>query len=101
MNHAEASTDRYELRFSERMWLALHRSDIPVQELADRLEVSRNSVSSWINGRTRPRRRDLRAFALATGYPITWLETGMAPVPEDEGQLSHLSESNRRPIHYE
>ncbi|WP_372457098.1 helix-turn-helix domain-containing protein [Microbacterium allomyrinae] len=63
------------------MWLASRRSGLSVQELAERLEVSRNTVSAWINGHNRPRSRDLKAFALATGYPLAWLETGEAPTP--------------------
>jgi transcriptional regulator with XRE-family HTH domain len=71
---------RFTLDFPDRLLLAQRRSGIGVQELADRLEVSRNAISSWINGRNRPRPRDLKAFALATGYPVRWLETGEMPV---------------------
>lgn len=70
---------RFTLEFPDRMWLAVRRSGLSVQELADRLEVSRNTVSSWINGRNRPRDRDLKAFALATGYPADWLRFGVIP----------------------
>lgn len=73
------ATTRYELDFGERLWLALRRSGVSVQQAADEIEVSRNAVGSWINGRNRPRPRDLRAFARVTGFPVQWLETGMAP----------------------
>jgi transcriptional regulator with XRE-family HTH domain len=58
------------------MTKALRYSGVGVQEMADHLDVSRNAVSSWINGRNEPRRRDLRDFALRTGYPLSWFEKG-------------------------
>lgn len=92
---------RFEFDQADRLRRALRVSGIAVNDMADYLQISRNTVTAWINGRNKPRRRDLAAFALRTGFPLSWLETGMAPVSEDEGHdQSHLSESNRRPIHY-
>lgn len=92
---------RFVLDFSDRLALAQRRSGMSVQELAERIEVHRNTIGAWINGRARPRSRDLKAFALATGYPVEWLETGMAPSDGDGADPSRLRESNPRPIHYE
>ncbi|MFC5432667.1 helix-turn-helix domain-containing protein [Microbacterium suwonense] len=80
--------------------MALRHTGIGVQEIADRLQVSRNAVSSWINGRHKPRRRDLVAFAMATGYPVRWLETGEAPPQDDPGTGLHALpglDSNQEP----
>lgn len=68
---------------ADRMRRALRVSGIAVGEMADYLQVSRNTVTAWINGRNEPRRRDLAAFALRTGFPVKWLETGEQP--EDGG----------------
>lgn len=71
------TTDRrFDFDAADRLRKALRESDVSVQEMADYLEVSRNSVSAWINGRNYPRRRDLAAFARKTGYPIEWLRGG-------------------------
>ncbi|WP_409063223.1 helix-turn-helix domain-containing protein [Antiquaquibacter oligotrophicus] len=67
---------------------AMRVADLDVSEVAARLEVHRNTVSAWINGRNVPRPRDLRAFADLTGVPREWLE-------------SRPRESNPRPSHYE
>lgn len=71
--------DRFEFDMAIRMELARRRSGIEVQELAQRLEVSRNTVSNWINGHSTPREGDLKRFALAVGYPAEWLRYGMIP----------------------
>ncbi|WP_353809653.1 helix-turn-helix domain-containing protein [Agromyces sp. SYSU T00194] len=99
-----ATDPRFEFDLADRIRRALRVSGVGVGEMADELEVSRNTVSNWINGRNAPRRRDLRVIAMRTGMPLEWLENGEAPRPEDpDGGLeeSRLWESNPRPIHYE
>ena len=93
--------ERLEFDRSDRIRRALRVSGVSVQEMADHLEVSRNTVSNWINGHSSPRPRDLRALALRTGFPFSWLETGEAPHDGGAPDPSHLRESNPRPIHYE
>ena len=79
---------------------ALRVSDIAVGEMAEYLQVSRNTVTAWINGRNEPRRRDLAAFALRTGFPVKWLETGEEP--DDGGTPGGITpvtdRYRRRPI---
>ena len=96
------STEKYSFTMADRMRKALTWANLKPYEVAERLQVSRNTVGNWINGRNEPRRRDLKAFALLTGYPVQWLETGIAPAENGGGdQESHLRESNSRPLHYE
>lgn len=61
---------------ADRMRKALKVSGIGVGELAERMEVSRNTVSRWINDEAQPRPRDLRMFAEMTNVPLSWLEDG-------------------------
>lgn len=68
-----------EFDLADRMRRALRVSDVSVQEMADYMRVSRNTVGNWINGRNVPRWRDLRDFAERTGVPLEWLETGRLP----------------------
>lgn len=75
---------RFEFDEADRLRRALRVSGIGVQEMAEYLEVSRDSVSNWINGRNRPRSRDLRAFAERTGFPVAWLRDGR---PEQDSNL--------------
>lgn len=91
MSLSHQHEDRLSFDMADRMRRALRVSDISVNDMAEALQVSRNTVTSWINGRNRPRRRDLVAFAMRTGFPIGWLETGEAP-PEggapDDGECT-------------
>lgn len=61
---------------ADRLRKALREADLSVQEMADYLDVSRNTVSAWINGRTPPGVQSVRLWALRTGVPYEWLRTG-------------------------
>lgn len=61
---------------ADRMRKSLTESGIGVSEIADELGVTRGAVGKWINGRVEPRRPTLIAWALRTGVPLEWLETG-------------------------
>ena len=61
-------------------------------EFADRIGVSRNTVSAIESDRTAVRKIVANAWALATGVPVEWLETGVL--------LPHL-DSNQKPADYQ
>lgn len=90
---------------ADRLGKSLRVGGLSVQEMADYLEVHRNSVSAWINGRTPPSAQTIRLWAMRTGVPYRWLRDGVAGTgngPDgDGGNESHPRESNPRPIHYE
>ena len=79
------------LRFSQgdRLRKSLQLAGISSQEMADYLEVSRNTVSRWINDEREPNRSFVRLWALRTGVPMEWIETGSVnettPSPEGDG----------------
>ena len=76
-----ASQVRVDLNFdlADRMRKALRVADLGVAEMADYLGVSRNTVSTWINGRITPSLQSRRLWAMRTGVPLEWLETGTDP----------------------
>lgn len=65
---------------ADRMRKALREADITVGEMAAYLDVARNTVSTWINGRINPSRQTLRLWALRTGVSFEWL-AGSAAEP--------------------
>lgn len=83
MTIQHASDNRLAFDMADRLRRALRISGVSVQEMADELDVSRNTVSNWINGRGEPRRRDLRDFAMKTGFPMEWLRDGTGEMTQD------------------
>lgn len=75
---------------SDRMRKALRVADISVAEIAEYLDVARNTVSTWINGHIEPSTQTLRLWALRTGVPYEWLKTGeTGSGPTGPGKASH------------
>lgn len=56
-----------------RLQRSLAFAGVSVQEMADELGVSRGTISRWCNDKNRPRRSDLRLWALRCGVPFDWL----------------------------
>lgn len=55
------------------MTKALRESGLSVNAAAAQLDVSRMTVSRWLNGRTTPSRATLMAWAQITGVDFDWL----------------------------
>ena len=64
---------------ADRLRKSLRASGVSVGDMADYLEVHRNSVGAWLNDRTRPDHRTLMLWAMRTGVPLPWLEHGESP----------------------
>lgn len=78
-----------EFDLADRMRKALREAGMGVTEMADYLEVSRNTVGSWINGHVTPSGQTIRLWALRTGVPYAWLRDGKDPRPnQPDGGLS-------------
>ena len=67
---------------ADRLRKSLRDADVQVQQMADRFEVSRNTIGNWINGRSEPSASDLRVWAQETGVPLEWLRWGVDPHPD-------------------
>lgn len=69
---------------------------------ADLAGISKNTVSNAETGNRRPSRLVVRAWAMASGVPLAWIETGQAPAsepgPDDDPAGYTPSDSNREPI---
>lgn len=69
----------------DRLRKALEEAGIGNQEMADYLEVSRNTIGAYIHDRTRIPGPALRLWAMRTGVPIEWLRTGEGEAPHMPG----------------
>ncbi|HEY2088523.1 MAG TPA: helix-turn-helix transcriptional regulator [Mycobacterium sp.] len=80
-----------------RMQMALGYAGITVQEMADELEMSRGSLSRWINDKGAPPRRVfLNQWAMRTGVDARWLATGETESRHPEGPDDGSQASVRR-----
>lgn len=68
-----------------RMRIALEWGHVSVQQMADEIGVDRNTVGNYLAGRTKPRRSDLRVWALRCGVPLEWIEYGIGPDDRGDG----------------
>lgn len=85
LNVMQSNNYRFVFEFdtADRMRKTLRVSGLSVQEIAARMGVSRNTVSSWLNGRSVPCRDQLTVWAAYTGAPLEWLERGTVPPAAD------------------
>jgi transcriptional regulator with XRE-family HTH domain len=60
----------------DRLAKARETAGISVQDMADRLGVSRTTVSNYEHERTEPNRATLRAWEAETRVPMWWLVNG-------------------------
>lgn len=65
-----------EISLRHRLRIAREEAGMEQIELAEKMGVSRNTVSSAEKGRTEPRRIVINAWALATGFDAEWIRTG-------------------------
>jgi transcriptional regulator with XRE-family HTH domain len=71
------------INLPQRLRLAREHAGLDQNELAERIGLSRTSVSSSELGRSTPRKIVLKTWALATGVSLAWIETGNAPASPD------------------
>lgn len=64
---------------ADRLRKSLRVSGISVQDIAVSMGVSRNTVSSWLNGRSEPSPEQLTVWAAYTRAPLEWLQRGTVP----------------------
>lgn len=57
---------------------------------AEHIGISPRSVGNYENGSVAPRQVVLNAWALGTGVPLEWLETGIAPTSNNGGDGSSM-----------
>ncbi len=66
-----------EVLVGDRMRIALRHADMTAGQMAEYLDVGRNTVSTWMNGHIKPKRQTMILWAMRTGVPLEWLETGV------------------------
>jgi transcriptional regulator with XRE-family HTH domain len=66
-----------EFEMPDRLRRALRHADMGSNEMAEYLEVSRHTISNWINGHTRPPATAVKLWAMRCGVDYRWLSQGV------------------------
>lgn len=75
-----------EIELRHRLRIAREFAGLDLGQLAERMGVSRNTVSNYEHGNTAPRKIVLNAWALACGVSLDWIQTGNgSPTPHGGG----------------
>ena len=70
----------------DRLRKAREMAGVESGEFADQIGVSRNTVTNYERDKVAPRKIVLNAWALRTGVPLSWLQTGIAASPSPDGE---------------
>lgn len=72
---------------ADRLRKARELTGLDQLQFATEIGISRNTVGGYEKGRTKkqPPLIVLRAWSLRTGVPLQWLQTGMPPEPDGDG----------------
>lgn len=85
MSEMHARYEALEWTLGDRLEKALNYAGKSHQDMADDLGVHRNTIGNYTSGRRPVDRRTKLAWAVATGVPFKWLDTGRFPGEEDDG----------------
>lgn len=80
-----------EFGLGDRMALALRETGHTVNEAAAYFGVARHTITRWINNHTQPPLASLKLWALWTGVPLEWLQTGARPDPSRGGETGNTN----------
>lgn len=67
-----------EFDLADRLRKSLREAGLSVNEMSRELQVTRFTVTSWINGRHYPNSATLVVWAGLTGVPLEWLREARA-----------------------
>lgn len=84
----------------DRLRKARQMTGMTTRQFALELGVSQGTVTSAENDNTKVRMITLKAWALATGVPIEWLQFGIDPTGDTDGGERARQDSNLRPRDY-
>jgi len=60
-----------------RLQRSLAHAGLSIDDMAQELGVSRQTVSRWLNAHGQPRTGYLKLWAMRTGVPYSWLSEGI------------------------
>ena len=85
----ETGSPAYEFSIGDRLRRAREYAGLDQDELARAIGTSRNTIGNYETGATkRLKAIYLKSWALATGVPLEWIETGRGPLGGGGGEVT-------------
>jgi len=84
-----------EWTLGDRLGKSLDFAKLSVGEMADYLGISRNTVGNYLGDRTRIPQPTLTLWAMRTGVPKKWIETGTTSPHGDGGSPMSITNGYR------
>lgn len=72
----ESGSFRFAFDLGDRLDKAMRVAELTIDDMADALDVSRNTIGNYRSGRTKPSKLQLKEWSVRTGAPLEWLMTG-------------------------
>ena len=88
-----------EVQLRHRLRIAREHAGYEQEELAEKMGVSRNTITNYEKGKVAPRKIVLNAWAWHCGVSLDWINTGnppAAPPDPDGGVETQLPERQKR-----
>ena len=85
----------YEWDVSDRLRKAREVAGLEQQQLAERMQVSRQTIGNYENRRVRLNRGFIALWSLATGAPLEWVLTGEWPGETPGGPAANIERGAR------
>ena len=79
----------------DRLRKARTLTGLSTREFAERVGISPKSVNNYEGDAVEPRKIVMNAWALATGVPVEWLETGIDPHGHNDGPGADVRSTRR------
>ena len=74
------------IEVKHRLRIAREYAGLDQDQLAVRMDVTRSTISNAEQGKVKPRRMTVNAWAMACGVPASWINTGEQPdQPDPDG----------------
>lgn len=70
------SYDRLTFDLPDRLGKSLQVSGLSVADMAEYLDVHRNTIGGWLHRRIKPSTQTVRLWALRTGVSYDWIRNG-------------------------
>lgn len=85
-----------EFDLSDRLRKARKTTGLDIRAFAEKVGISKATVTNAESGKNRPQKNTIKIWALATGVDYEWLLTGKTPPPGDGDGVSEGAPSRIR-----